>query len=398
MATLESEAIPRMAKILRAVDLARFDAIFTIAVLVRRGRSTHTKGVAATGTFRVVDAPTFPETEFFAKGRTFDVILRHGNVSYDDDAAMDIRGAALRFIPREGASRPLHLATPAMDLLMNTGELSFSSAHTFLEFALASGRPSGEDGPVNVKALEAFLRSSDEYRKQFEAGLRRAPSSFNRLRYHSQLAFRFHANDGKMRYARFRLMPGDDAPEEGIPSAADLATSWIQDRHIGEARDFGYLRDELKARVAKGHARYTLAMQTYEPNGELAPAMLDPGVAWDEATFPFQVIGHFELDTTLRAKRTEALAYNVAHLPAAFSLLPCRSLSDFGSVGFVRAHVYTVTQRVRRVLRSAKGLGELRHQKKKRTFRSKKHMTLGDDEKRRDSSLLDLVFGHVWRG
>ncbi len=394
------ESISSLARIARDLDLLKFDALFTTAALLRGGRPTHTKGVAVTGSFEVTSLPTYPKNTFFTPGRTFDIVLRHGNVAYDDDAAMDIRGAALRLVAREGEGdhkpeRPIHLATPAMDLLMNTGEVSFSSAKVFLDFARASGGTPGHEGPVDVRALEAYFKPRPVIRRQFEIGLRRAPSSFTRLRYHSQIPLRFHGGDGKERYARFRLVPGDGAPEEGFPSASDLATPWLQDRHVGETRDFQYMRDEMKAR-AHAHATYALEMQVYEPAGQVDVAMLDPGRAWDEEALPFHAVGRITLDKALHPKRTEDLAYNIGHLPAAFSLVPCRTLSDFGSIGFVRAHVYTVTQRVRRVMRKMKRLGELGRQKKKRHFRSKKHFT--KDDKRRDSSLVGLIFGHVWRG
>ena len=126
----------------------------------------------------------------------------------DDDASKDIRGASIKF-SHEAEDAPF-------DLIMNTGPQTFISAAQFWEFALAqaSGKKPGE--PVSSSGLRKFTEGNSLYYYLYNSALRRAPSSFTKLYYHSQLVNHFRAKDRKERYVKYRLFPKIAARRKGF--------------------------------------------------------------------------------------------------------------------------------------------------------------------------------------
>ena len=96
--------------------------------------------------------------------------------------------------------------------------------------------------------------------------MRRAPSSFSDLVYHSQITYQFIPNDGQPRLARFRLVPGTPCIQTGLLSETeDQLHPWDTKRPADETRSRYYLRKEFVQRMEGLDAiRYILQIQISE--------------------------------------------------------------------------------------------------------------------------------------
>ncbi|MEM7248646.1 MAG: hypothetical protein AAF533_25165 [Acidobacteriota bacterium] len=364
---------------MKRLGLVLFYLVFGFAALLRRGRPTHLRGVAARGTLDLAAGEPALPLSLFRGDEPLTATIRHGNVAHDDDAALDIRGAALCLQEPGGGER--------LDLPMNTGPVTFSSAWVFLRYALASGPLPWTEKPIRENGLRRFLRRERRAHAQFVPALRRAPDSYAALEYHSKLVHRLLGDDEG--WVRFRLTPwsGEDS---GLPDAADRAKPWDQDRRVGEDRAHDYLREEHCRRVQDGGVRHRLEVQVArEPTPDAR--FLDPGRSWSSEAHPWRLVGTLHLDEPLTAEETETLSFNVGRLPTGLELLPCRHLGDPGSIGYVRSSVYSWTQRVRGALRRWQAL--YRRLRTARRRRRREGPPYRDSQGRRRSSLWRLVFG-----
>lgn len=297
----------------------------------RKLRGTHSFGVGAAGRVRVVDAPTFPAHSFFVPGREFPLRLRHGTLQFED-AAMDIRSAALKFSD--------HHAESPLDLVMNTGPASaFWNVPSFLDFIKAKR--------TGKEALIAWSIRSPRGRDAAIGALRRAPESFARLSYYAQLVFSFQGADGVPRWVKYRLVPADGRPDSGLPSAADLERPWDQERLPDEARPKHYLAAELTERLARGPVQYRLQLQLHTPQAGDSQELLNSAAPWDQAKYPWQDLATVTLDRALSAEETERLAFNIGHQPPSLGVLPAKSPEDYNSLGYLRTRIYGAAQRGR---------------------------------------------------
>lgn len=305
--------------------------LFCLAALAKRGRSTHAWGVGGAGTAKVVDDPAFPAHDFFRAGRVFPVRLRHGTVSFRDDATLDLRGAALKFADSD-------YATP-LDLVMNSGVGTFMHAYSVWQFSLGIMR--------GQKGMQAVLDSDLGARRLFTESLRRAPSSYAQIIYSSQIMFYFRAEDGKKRYVRFRLLPGDRGPESGLPDEQDVAAPWDQKRREDCTLPTDYLRREYRERLAQGPIVYHLQLALHDGTADDVSPAFDQYQQWDPVTSPWLDCATITLDRLLSAAETERLRYNIKNQPPSMGLVPARSIYDPNSVAHLRARVYPWSQRVR---------------------------------------------------
>ena len=97
-------------------------------------------------------------------------------------------------------------------------------------------------------------------------GLRRAPTSFSDLVYHSQFAYQFIPTDGQPRLVKFRLVPGTPCTRTGLLSETeDQLHPWDTKRPTTETRSRYYLRKEFVQRMEGLDAiRYVLQIQIAE--------------------------------------------------------------------------------------------------------------------------------------
>lgn len=304
---------------------------FVAAARINRARPSHRHGVAGRGGLVVRDALAFPTIEFFRPGARLDVVLRHANLDFDDDARLDIRGAALRMTSAAGEQ---------LDLPMNTGTVNtFQTLWVLLAFVAA--KPWGSLGG---RALA--LRYPRIWRETVEA-YRRGPSSYAQLRYHSQIPFRWAADDGVERLARLRLVPANDDPESGLPTMADHTHPFRQERAADDARAADYLRSEWTARVASVGAAYRLQVQLHEVSAGDPDEVLDTSRAWDDDAHPWHELGEVRVDSALDAEAGDALRFNIANQPRSMGVLRARSAGDFNAPAYARTLAYAASQRAR---------------------------------------------------
>jgi arachidonate 5-lipoxygenase len=287
--------------------------------------------VGAAGRVRIVDAPTFPAHPFFLAGKEFPLRLRHGTLQFED-AAMDIRSAALRFSD-QGEESPL-------DLVMNTGPASaFWNIPSFMDFIKAKR--------AGKQALIAWSVRSPRGRDAAIGALRRAPESFSLLSYYAQLVFAFQGTDGVRRWVKYRLVPWDEVPESGLPSANDLLRPWDQERLADEHRSKHYLAAELTERLSQGQVKFRLQLQLHTPAADDSQELLNSSLPWDEATHPWHELAAVILERSLSAEETERLTFNIGHQPPSLGVLPAKSPEDYNSLGYLRTRVYGAAQRAR---------------------------------------------------
>ena len=374
----------------RTVWVQSFNAAFGYGVFRRGGRPTHRRGTAARGEFVVDDAPGLEGSHFFRPGRRFWATVRHGNVAHDDDAAKDLRGCALRLDP---ADNPDHAG---LDLIMNTGEVTFSTARVFWDYALASGPRMGHDEAVNEPGLRHFLEQDRRKFDQFASALRRGPESFANLWFYSKLVYRWVADDRDRRYVRFRLRPADGAPEtDGIVPHDDYERPWDQERQVGDTRPYGYLREEFRNRVHEHGVHYRLEAQIWSPGLEQSlpvdDPMFDPGTGWDEHQHPWRSIGIVRLSVPLSKPDTETLAFHLERLPPELGFEESWSVDDFMSVPYVRIRTYRVTQSLRSALYRLRA--QYRATVHNETNEARGTHGLNPDQQR-DTGIWELVLGH----
>lgn len=309
------------------------------SVFMRR-RMSHNCGVLAAGKLRVVDDPAFPAHDFFTPGREMKCRIRHAPVSYDDDTIIQVRSASLKFADADVES--------PLDLEMNTGKISlFWTARNFIEF---TGGRSEEPLP--------YRRYYDKYPRGLLAardGIRKLPSSFAELRYHTQTVQYFIGVDGVQRHVKFRLIPFEDIPETGILPPAELADFWSEKRDPRETRGRSYLKQEYAARLAKGPVKYRLQLQLHTPAPGDTDEIFNCNVEWDEATHPFLDVAVVEIDRLLSLKDEANAIFSLRHCPPSLGLIPARDRDDYNSINYMRAAA-DIAKKIR-VLRYKLGSG-----------------------------------------
>lgn len=301
-----------------------------------RARPTHPTGVGAAGMFMADLDPRWPDHEFFAPGARYPVRLRHATVDLHDDAGMDVRSASLKFSDR--------LQGGPLDIVMNSGTGSvYANTAQFLAFGRA--RKQGTAGA-------ASYRNSNPL--GYEVGierLRRAPGSFARLHYHSQVCYRFRRRDGVARYIRYRLIPAEDGPEDGIPSREDREALWAQPRLPDETRPPNYLREEFKNRLADGTVRYQLQAQLHIAEAGESHEIFNASRPWDEQVHPWLDVGRVELDRALSELETETLSFSPANQPPSLGVIAPKSAEDYNSIVYLRIRAYRAAHLARTLRR-----------------------------------------------
>lgn len=319
---------------------------FTLRALARRGRGTHTLGVAARGTAKVVDASPLPANGFFVPGRVFPVRIRHATALRTDEAERDFRSMAIKFAD-SGLDSPL-------DLIMNTGHVQgFWHAANFLRGVLG--------GAFGERGRRWYILRHPPAWQNVIAGIRRAPSSYLRLRYYAAISFELRCDDNVRRLCRFRVVPWDGGEESGWSEGDDLQRPWFEKRLSGEQRSRDYLRREYAARLLRGEAaRYRLQVQVHTcVDGESA-RVYDIGSAWDESHCPWHDLVELRIDSLLDAAEAERTRFRIYHQPPCLGIPEATSPNDFRSIGWMRARIYPANQRLRMQrlgLRAAFGLG-----------------------------------------
>jgi hypothetical protein len=346
-------------------------APMAIQVVQKKKRASHLYGAGAQGALLVTipapSDPRFPQNDFFHahRGATCPVTMRFANLTNEDDASLDVRGAALRIGHEDDPER--------FDLVFNTG--SFAPPQNLYEFA---SFVVSKWAPTSVS--RAAIRGNPIFFEGGVAGLRRAPESYAKLFYYSQIVriwvgvrgatalleppepLRSFEGLRRMFLVRYRLAPLallPDAPgvppesyplsayevESGLPDDTDTAAMWIRSRRPDERRPKDYLRRGLMQALARGEpVRFALQAQFHEveePDGKTGDALAwyNAGVDWDEDTCPWRDLGVISLTRALGDAETERLWFNPGKHPLSMGIPASPGPSDYRSLGDAEVRV-----------------------------------------------------------
>jgi arachidonate 5-lipoxygenase len=320
-----------------------FMLLIVLGAGARRRRMSHNQGIAGRGKLRIVDHPQFPATDFFQPGREFPCRLRHGCVSFLDDCVNEVRSATIKFADSDFDS--------PFDLQMNTGDHCFFwTARTFLQFAFGRHRK-------GTTQYEKYYKKYPWGRRSAASAFRRAPTSYATMYYHSHTPFGWHANDGKMRYVRFRLIRGDHAPELDEPDIAyvdqcekDVAQASIlaQQKCLpkDEPKSVNYLNHDWSERIKKGPVEYILQVQLHEVSPSDPPEILNAMLPWEVETHPYLDLANVSIQDELSYAEQTYMGFEITNMPTSMSILPAKSIDDFNSLNYMRKQsIWTIRMR-----------------------------------------------------
>lgn len=326
------------ARILLFFYTAGLGILFTFNALRKKARATHKYGVGGAGIAKIVDNPKFPEHEFFQAGKVFPLRLRHATVTYPDEAAKDIRSVSLKFSDQERES--------PLDIVMNTAPQTFRDIVGFWRFAINSIAKKKPNEPVSSLGLKDYCNYDSHQWMIFSTALRRAPESFTQVYYHSQLVNYFNAKDGKTRYVKYRLIPGDRGEEAGLQNEEDAEKPWLQKRDPQERKRQDYLTLEYVERACREPITYHLQLRLHEDT-KAVEEIARQDVQWDKETSPWLDLATVIIQRPLTFQETEKLTFNIGTQPPSLGIVDGKSISDPNSINYARTRVYGFSQAVR---------------------------------------------------
>jgi hypothetical protein len=317
----------------------QLQAIFGHAATMKQGRATHTFGVHARGTARIVAPVGFPQNDFLTAGKTYSVMVRHSAPGGSkDNRAQDAASASLKFFdgPADPATDGIH------DIVMNTGRTLFvSTARTFQALVIT---PNPERGD---KLVKTGMLDDHTLSEAFRSG-----ASFTDFYYHSQICYELADGSGTKSYLRYRLMNADRAPERG-----NFPTSWkpngvtIFPAMAGDPRSESYLNTDFQSRFQYGGVHYLLQGQL-RPGDE--PDAVDCSTRWDELRYPWMDLAEIDFTELVTGPELDGLSFNVNRTPPGIAL-PLGTTGtwtgpqadNFASLAHLRALVYPAARKAR---------------------------------------------------
>jgi arachidonate 5-lipoxygenase len=280
--------------------LARFFAVVIAFTLGKRGeRMSHNNGIGARGTFTANPAPEVPPISFFSPGKVFPCRIRHAMATFYDDAMAAIRSCSIKLADA-------HYESP-FDLQCNTGSVGlFWSAASFLKLATLRQERYGVE-------YEKFYKKYPAGKRGAIATLRRNATSFSNLIYYNKTPQFFIGDDGVKRYAKYRIVPFEPQEETGTVFGTNDELDPSNQRILpGETKTRNYLKEEFESRLKHvGPVKYRLQAQIREHKDDQDEIIFNCCVDWPEEEFPS---------------------------PKELSILPSKSIYDYNSVNYMRAH------------------------------------------------------------
>jgi hypothetical protein len=311
----------------------KLKGIFIHVASEKHGRATHTYGVAAHGSLRVVVPQGFPESDFFTAGKVYPIILRHSRPGgfFNDDRVRDGAAASIKFFE----SGSLAKGSGMTDIMMNTGRTLFvNSARSFLTMVTTP----------NDQRVEKLLKTGILNDQILSEGYRDS-GSFTDYRYHTQICFEYTDDSLKKRYLRFRMINADRGPERGCypPSFRPLGVT-ASPPLPDDTRAPDYLRQDFINRVKRWGVYYLLQVQIRPADD---PAALNCSGVWDETYYPWQDAGEIHLTELLSHDEMDQLEFDANRTHPSINLPLATSANDHASLGHSRALVYWAAREAR---------------------------------------------------
>jgi catalase len=219
-----------------------------------RRRAFHAKGTLCRGTFTATPAAARLTRAAHMQGEPVPTTVRVSNGGGDPgvpDYQPDVRGLAVKFELPDGGQTDI--------VAQSLPWFAFRDPDGFIEFVLAQKRT-----PAIAWRFPAYVVRHPQMVSALRVNLPalRVPASYATLRYYGVHAFRFLAEDGSSRFVRY----------EWVPQAGDHRLGPRQARSRG--RDF--LQQEIRERLSRGPARFTLELQIAAPGDPTD----DPSKRW----------------------------------------------------------------------------------------------------------------------
>lgn len=314
-------------------------ATFSYGAKLKKGRATHTYGVAAKGRARCIISPDFPKNDFFKFGDEFPIVLRHSSPGGEkDDRTRDGCATSLKFFPA-GASD--YSGDGELDILMNAGrQLFVRSIRDFSTMVHSSLEQRTElckqDVIMDKELTEAY----------------RIRGSFADYRYHTWSCFEFFDAAGNMSYIRFRVIAGDRGPERGLPKPSfECEGQLTKPPEDTDSRAEDFLRQDFIYRVNNSDVKYILQAQLHAPESPAVEnsEVLNPAVAWDETFYPWMDLCEISADSIIGDNdEVSGLTMDPNRSPQCIKIPLATSPDHFASLGHARAIVYPAARAMRR--------------------------------------------------
>jgi len=319
--------------------VASLNQIFSYAAGLKKGRATHTYGVAARGEARCIVSPGFPENDFFKFGQCHPMILRHSSPGGErDDRTRDGCAAAVKlFEPGSDDTS----GEGSLDILMNAGRQLF--VRNIRDFLTMVQAPLEQRTELCKQGLIMGQELTEAYRIR---------GSFVDYRYHTWSCFEFTDASGKMQYIRFRLIPGHRGAEGGLPPADFYCEGQLTKPPVdGDPRAEDFLRQDFIYRVNHSDIRYILQAQLHEPEKPAVEnsEVLNPAIAWDENFYPwFDLFEISVQEIMVNNEEVSDLTMDPNRSPQCIKIPLATSPDHYASLGQARAIVYPVARSKRR--------------------------------------------------
>lgn len=318
-------------KIYMVIYAVGLNIYISFNIFKTRRKFSHDNGVCAAGKLKIVENPAWPEIEFFVPGKEFPCRVRHGMASFDDDAKMLVRGGSVKFSD-ENTKSPF-------DLVMNTGDAPlFNSIRTFAEFGKAFAMKPGPDNGWEFRGVNwiPYMQKYPGCFRGMKESLRRDPSSYAQLFYHSKMPIHYRSKDKATRYVKFRMIPGNRGPETGLLDEEDRKTPWNQMRRPGNTKSRNYLKHEFAERVKNEGVTYILQLQLHEWKEGDTDVVFDSLVPWDEKTHPWLDLAEIKLDRVLTYEEERLTYFAISNHPKCLGIISAKNIDDPNSLNYLR--------------------------------------------------------------
>ena len=285
-----------------------------------------------------------------------DIQARFSNVGgYGaDDRASSIRGVMIN----------LHSDTENLDLHMNTGSTGvFENLMTFV----MSGKANRAIEEGNLEAYKRWLyaRPSNFY-NLIEMTVR-GPSSYTRLHFYSKFPMLLTDTTGKEHFCKFRLVPAEDGPFEGLLTEKQQREIWNVEADANDPRAPDYLRDELHYRIREGTpTQFRVEVMTKVKTGTENALFFYPSADWKEPWRPMALV---DLTETLTTDQLRTISGNPHTLPKGISILNPVNSFDPNWVNWSRNEIYYRNQQIRSIRHSAYGPADPKDNREEVTYK-----------------------------